>query len=392
MVDQAERTGLIFSGAGHGVLILWALIGGLFNFDDDQAAITSTEVSLISSAEFAAMQAAAPTAVTEAPEEIALPEAQPEVAEPEPVEEAEPEVAEPAPEPEPVAEPDTAPDVSEITPPETVVEDTPPEEITAPPADMEFAAATPVLNTRPKAAPRVAPAPSEAPEPDAEVSEAAQAEVSEQPTETPVEEPAQEEAAPEESGQVLETEENQEQTDVASSAAPATSARPKSRPEKPVETAAAEPVETATETATETPTEDAVAGALAEALAGGEVAEEATAGTGAAPDGPPLTTGEKDALVVAVKQCWNVGALSTDALRTVVTVGVTMGQDGKPDGGSIRMIGYEGGDDASARQAYEAGRRAIMRCGAKGFPLPPEKYDQWREVEIVFNPEKMRMK
>ena len=105
-----------------------------------------------------------------------------------------------------------------------------------------------------------------------------------------------------------------------------------------------------------------------------------------------MTTGEKNALVVAVKQCWNVGALSTDALRTVVTVGVTIGQDGKPDSGSIRMIGYEGGDDASARQAYEAGRRAIMRCGAKGFPLPPEKYDQWREVEIVFNPEKMRMK
>jgi hypothetical protein len=28
-----------------------------------------------------------------------------------------------------------------------------------------------------------------------------------------------------------------------------------------------------------------------------------------------MTDGEKDALRVAVQQCWNVGSLSTDALR-----------------------------------------------------------------------------
>ena len=63
-----------------------------------------------------------------------------------------------------------------------------------------------------------------------------------------------------------------------------------------------------------------------------------------------------------------------------------------PISSSIRMIGYEGGDEAAANQAYEAGRRAIIRCAKTGYPLPPEKYEQWREVEIVFNPEKMRMK
>ncbi|MDZ4134880.1 MAG: energy transducer TonB, partial [Paracoccaceae bacterium] len=46
----------------------------------------------------------------------------------------------------------------------------------------------------------------------------------------------------------------------------------------------------------------------------------------------------------------------------------------------------------SARQAYEAARRAIIRCGATGFKLPAEKYDQWRNIEMVFNPEKMRIK
>ena len=96
--------------------------------------------------------------------------------------------------------------------------------------------------------------------------------------------------------------------------------------------------------------------------------------------------------MIAVKACWNVGALSSDALRTVVTVGVSMDQSGMPVQGSIRMIGFEGGDDAAARQAFEAGRRAIIRCAKTGYPLPPEKYAQWQEVEIVFNPEKMRMK
>jgi hypothetical protein len=75
-----------------------------------------------------------------------------------------------------------------------------------------------------------------------------------------------------------------------------------------------------------------------------------------------------------------------------VTVAVSVAQDGIPDVASIRMIGFEGGTEASARQAYEAARRAIIRCGAKGFQLPPEKYEQWRNIEMEFNPERMRIK
>ncbi|MEM9438259.1 MAG: energy transducer TonB, partial [Pseudomonadota bacterium] len=37
-----------------------------------------------------------------------------------------------------------------------------------------------------------------------------------------------------------------------------------------------------------------------------------------------------------------------------------------------------------------AARRAIIRCGATGFDLPREKYDQWRQIEMTFNPEEMR--
>ena len=56
------------------------------------------------------------------------------------------------------------------------------------------------------------------------------------------------------------------------------------------------------------------------------------------------------------------------------------------------MIDFTDGSEAAARQAFEAARRAIIRCGASGFPLPAEKYEQWREMELVFNPNGMRLR
>ena len=69
-----------------------------------------------------------------------------------------------------------------------------------------------------------------------------------------------------------------------------------------------------------------------------------------------------------------------------------MSQDGKPLAETIRMLTSSGGTGTAARQAFEAARRAIIRCGAQGFGLPVDKYDHWREIEMTFNPEKMRIK
>ncbi|WP_318339886.1 hypothetical protein [Defluviimonas sp. D31] len=400
-MERSERTGMIVSGGAHLGAILWLILGGIFFSHDLPPPVQTSEVTLMSSAEFAALQAAAPTAATEAPPQPSLPEpaeATPPPPKPEPKPEPQPE-----PEPEPQPEPDPAPDVTEITPPETVVEDTPPTP-PAPPTEIPAETQLSEIQPDPKAAPRVAPDPTEAPAENIDTAPEAVAETSPEPAEEAVPEEPVEAAAPPEAGEVLETEANKDQTELAS-AAPASSVRPRTKPEKPAPAPepepagepAPEPEPAPTETAAaeapepEAPAQDAVADALAEALAG-EASEEPAPGTGTAPSGPPMTGGEKDALVIAVKQCWNVGALSTDALRTVVTVGVTMEQSGKPVTGSIRMIGFEGGTEASAQQAYEAGRRAIIRCGQNGFPLPAEKYEQWQEVEIVFNPEKMRMK
>ncbi|KGB80420.1 energy transducer TonB, partial [Rhodovulum sp. NI22] len=133
----------------------------------------------------------------------------------------------------------------------------------------------------------------------------------------------------------------------------------------------------------------AVNDALAEALGGG-AAE--TTGNGAAAVGPPMTQGEKDALRIAVGACWNVGSLSSEAMRTTVVVALSMAEDAKPKIDTISMKSFSGGSEAAARQTYESARRAIIRCGATGFDLPKEKYGQWRNIEMTFNPENMRIK
>jgi len=69
-----------------------------------------------------------------------------------------------------------------------------------------------------------------------------------------------------------------------------------------------------------------------------------------------------------------------------------MSETGFPDNESIRMTDAVGGSLVAERTAYNAARRAIVRCGMSGFDLPEEKYSQWRSIEIVFDPIKMRIK
>lgn len=367
--------GVIISGAGHLGLILWALIGGFFQ-RPDALPVEMTEVSLVSSEEFAAMLAAVPSGPQPEP-------AQPGIAAPEPVPQTPPE---PRPEPEPVPEPEPEPAAQPEPVPSPPVE-VPPEPAPPLPVATDLPPVeTPLLAARPRPRPaeRVAPVPTEPPPPEARPDPAPPT-----PAVTPepvpdaqvVQEP-EEQTAPEEAGTEIATEANRPEP-----LAPAASVRPRSRPvaarPAPQQQVGTPPQPTGDVTA------DAVADAVAAAMTGvGGGAEQSAP----VPAGPPMTAGEKDALRVAVQRCWNVGSLSSDALRVTVTVAVSLGQDGVPNAGSISLLAFEGGPEAAARQAYEAARRAISRCGASGFPLPPEKYDQWRDIEMVFNPEQMRIK
>jgi hypothetical protein len=386
------NTGQIISGAGHAGLILWVLVGGFFHPSRDVPEVAVTSVSLLSAKQYEELAAAAvgkpdvPAGVDQpAP---AKPVLDPAVS-PRPL--AKPRT-EPAPEPQPEPLQESTPDVTQIEPLPVPDEVMAPEPL-APVADVEQPLPVPDTEVaKPQDAPRVAPVPAEAPEPDAEVAEMPTPAVS--PDAAPDAQVVTEdrpEAAPEAATTQIITE-AVETTDKPS-LAPASSARPRTKPPaRTAETPEAEtPAAAAEAEAPPAPEEDSIADAVAAAVSEAEAEPAGTNGT-VENAGPPMTDGEKDALRVAVQACWNVGSLSSDALLTTVTVAVSVAQDGIPDVTSIRMIGFEGGTEASARQAYEAARRAIIRCGAKGFQLPPEKYEQWRNIEMEFNPERMRIK
>jgi hypothetical protein len=67
-------------------------------------------------------------------------------------------------------------------------------------------------------------------------------------------------------------------------------------------------------------------------------------------------------------------------------------ETGKPDSNSITMTDYTGGSESAALQAFEAGRRAVIRCAKDGYDLAPDKYGQWNVLNLVFDPSGMRLR
>lgn len=374
------QTGTKISLTAHVGLMGWVVFGAWF--PSEPLPFQVQEVSLISTAEFALLsqQHTAPE-IAEDLAALTVPQQDAPAPELTPQSDVEPEALPP----EPIAPPAPDPEVVDRPEPEPAPDPVP--QAPEPPALPDLPALLPETAEAQPAQPadRVAPVPIAPPAPDTAVDDVVQPEiVPDEGSETQQE--VQEATAPEAANDRIVTE--AEVQDEAVSAAPSQSLRPKTRPRRP--TPPEPPVETATqETPPEQPqeeTNDAVADAVAEALSGGAdvIAPE--------PSGPPLTDVELAGFRIAVSNCWNVGSLSSEALRTTVVVGFSLSQESKPDIGTIRMLSSTGGSGTAAKQAYEAARRAIIRCGAKGFQLPPEKYGQWRDIEMTFNPERMRIK
>ena len=390
--------GTIISGGGHASVILYVLFGGLWFSQHDAPAMAATEVSLLSAAEFDALVAAAPTTPDPA-QKPALPEVTPpapvepvlDAVEPQPKPTADPAPSQEAPpaqvEPAAEAAPDTtelaavpAPDVAEA--PDQTTPDVAPDDPVALPS--------PTPPTKPLAAPRVAPLPVQAPDPTVQIDDQTVAAVTpDAAPDAPVvteEKPA---TAQEEAGTVIETEATEKPPEVPV-LAPSSSARPKSRPTR---TAAAKPEPEVSAPAADPasdPAAEAIAAAVAEAAA--TPADDGTAdGGNTAPQGPPMTSGEKDGLRVAVSACWIVDTGSQSADVTV-TIGLSMSQNGTVVPGSLELVGAEGGSEDAQRSAFEKARRAILRCEKGGYPLPQDKYEQWKNIEMVFNPDGMRLR
>jgi len=381
------ETGTYISGIAHVAVIGWAIIGGsLFNAEP-KPQVQVTDVSVISSASFDAMLSKAPDAAID----INLPQTpdQTDLLPTQPTADQRPVKAKVS-EPDKPTETDQNPDLKAIKAPPRAAVLTESPQAPEPPVTDQVGATLIVPNapvaaddqsgrkqpdklamveSAEKPAPKVAT--EAAPKPPTDAETAKEVEKSTTPdgvSQTP-ERPSTEKAPDQASTEII-----TEAKEKPSTVAPLSSSRPKGRP-----ATLKDKVKTA----------EAIESALAQA-----VSEAGTAAPQprAAPSGPPLTGSEIEGLRVEVGGCWNVGSMSTDAMKITVVVGVSLGIDGVPIIGSLKLVSATAGSEDAIGKAYEVARRAIIRCGGAGFDLPAEKYDHWREVEITFNPENMRNK
>lgn len=403
--------GVIISGVGHVGLILWAMLGGWLFAAQEVPEIKVVDVSMISNAQFDAMVSAAPAVPDVAPEAVTPPQPASEPvaeppAEPDPAPETTPPVTEPAPAVE------TPPETAQ--PPEPLPEDPAPQpepvpDPIAPPADVPQPIQVPrqTKAPRPRPAVKISDAPPEVAPDTPNTADQAAPETSDQPA--PVEPlPAEPPAKPEETTPVV-TPDPPAVVENAPVLAPTASKRPQTRSmaavkpvETPVENQAAKDKaaadKAAQRAADQAAADKATAAKAARAQADQAAADQAAidaavaAATGAGPSSPPMTGGEIDGLRVAIKSCFNVGTLSTVASQTKVTVRLDVGQNRKPVSASIRMTGFEGGEEAAATQVFEVAKRAIIRCSKDGLPLPDDKFESWKDLELVFDPTGMRLR
>ena len=348
------------SAAGHALLLGYAFFGGLFNAEPLE--LPEIDISVISEAEFAALTRAAqpPDVEPTAPEPILsapVPEPEPDPVVP---------VPEPTPEPRPespqIVEPEPAPLLPDLAPePEPLPE--PVEEAVVIPGIAPDSS----LRPKPRYADRVASEAVSAPEPNVEIDNTAQ-EASEPDANAERVVNEQSETALEEAATELVTE-----TEQPSASAPISMIRPRARLR---DTAAASE-------ATQPDTSSAVNAALAEALGEPAASDETS--------GPTLTVAETDALRLAVQNCWVVD-VGSQAANVTVVISMSMDLRGKVVPDSLRLVSSTGGDGAEREAAFQSARRAVLRCQKEGYDLSDDKYEQWKEIEMTFNPKDMRIR
>ncbi|WP_322894788.1 MULTISPECIES: energy transducer TonB [unclassified Yoonia] len=373
LTDKMQTPGTYISAVGHVGLIGWLLLG--LGMQSQPTPMQAMDVTVMSGEEFEQMMAARTPQPGDAPPDAPVM----------------PEVDDTPPPPPPVA--DTPPTPPVEAPPPPPVEAPPPPVVQAPPPPPPPPAEpAPAPDLPPSPDPtqapseRIASTPTAPPPPDAQISDTSrEAVIPDETAPAEVAVPEQQATAPEQTATEIVI------ADERPRGAVETSVRPVARPARPTppapeQPATPEPAPTPDPEPTPAPTpapdtSDAVADALASALAGSAAPD--------VPAGPPMTGSERDSFRIAVNSCWNVDPGSV-AARVTVEVGFNLTREGRVDG-DTRLISSSG-DESAVDTAYGAARRAILRCQGNGYQLPAEKYDQWREVVITFDPSGMRLR
>jgi hypothetical protein len=320
------RTGLTVSVIAHLLVVLWGVVS-LRAFEPlDASQIEAVPIDLVQVDEVTAIPKGETTAAV--------------AEEPSPNDPTPAPVEEPQAEPEPVSAPEPTP------PPPPLPAETPP--LPAPPAPEASAEAQPTPAPEPAPLPPEEPLPDAAPQPEAP------------PPETTPEPPppqAEPEAKPPAATAV---------------AVPA----PRLRPNRPKPPAPEEKSSFDT---------DKIAALLDKSAPTAPAAPSENPATFGADKGAQterLTVNELDALRAQIQNCWVIPTGWTDPIEVAVTIRFRLNQDGTVTG-VPEVIEYPAGQYGQV--SADSAIRAVLRCGP--YRLPPEKYEQWNEVQLRFIPQ-----
>ena len=101
-----------------------------------------------------------------------------------------------------------------------------------------------------------------------------------------------------------------------------------------------------------------------------------------------MTASEIDAVRRQIERCWNLPGGGKEAGNLVVSIRVEMNVDGTPRSAVVVNSGQMQGNPYYQAVADSA-RRAVLNPRCHPFKLPPEKYDHWRAMTLIFNPKEM---
>jgi len=98
------------------------------------------------------------------------------------------------------------------------------------------------------------------------------------------------------------------------------------------------------------------------------------------------TISEIDAIRHRIEQCWVIPAGARDADKLVVSIRVWVNPDGQVR--DARILDQDRLSEPFFRTAAESALRAVLNPRCSPLPIPPKKYDQFKEMVLDFNPKR----
>jgi len=110
--------------------------------------------------------------------------------------------------------------------------------------------------------------------------------------------------------------------------------------------------------------------------------------TAPAPLGSQMSMSEMDALRQQLAQCWRVLPGARDAATLIVDIEVTVGMDKRvQDARFVDQLRYN--SDSFYRAAADSAMAALRSPMCTPLMLPDNKYDQWKNMTVRFDPKEM---